>query len=165
LQDLSQGETIGVLLKFKIANGIKTPLKFSSSLSFVDVTDKQHKEIVTENTYKPIKEKPVYLSHFNKDVLQQAIFFTANDHMESAMDSTDVGNYTAAKNYLNDNRYFMASNPVYVKGSAELQKIDSVNKSYSNNLSRINAMSKDSINWMQKINRNTIYKLKFKKKG
>jgi Uncharacterized protein containing a von Willebrand factor type A (vWA) domain len=164
-QDLSQGETLGLLIKFKITNGIKAPLKFTSTLSYLDVSDKQHKELVTENNYKPVKEKATYLSHFNKEVLQQAIFYTANDQMETAMDSTDVGNYAAAKNYLNDNRYFIASNPVYVSGSAELQKIDSVNKSYSNNLARINAMSKDSINWMQKINRNTIYKLKFKKKG
>ena len=127
--------------------------------------DKQHKELITENNYKPIKDKSLYLSHFNKDVLQEAIFYTANDHMESAMDLTDGGNYAAAKNYLDNHRNFLSSNPVYMKGSTELAKIDSVNNSYSKNLGRINAMSKDSINWMQKINRNTIYKLKFKKKG
>ena len=164
-QDLSQGETLGVLIKFRITNGIKVPLKFTSSLTYLDVSDKQHKELVTENNYKPIKEKQAYLSHFNKDVLQQAIFFTANNHIETAMDSTDVGNYAAAKDYLNDNRNFLLSNPVYINGSAELHKIDSVNNNYYRNLSRVNAMSKDSINWMQKINRNTIYKLKFKKKS
>ena len=85
--------------------------------------------------------------------------------METAMDLADAGNYADAKTYLNSNHRFLASNSDYISKSAELQKMDSVNNRYAMGLSRVNLMSKDSINWMQKINRNTVYKLKFKKKN
>jgi Ca-activated chloride channel family protein len=164
-EDLSQLETLGVLIKYRITDGYKQPLKFTTTLSYVDVTDKQKKLLVNEQSCKPIKDKNLYLTHFNRDVIDQAIFFTANDHMETAMDLADAGNYSDAKTYLNSNHRFLASNSDYISKSTELQKMDSVNNRYAMGLSRVNLMSKDSINWMQKINRNTVYKLKFKKKN
>ena len=125
--------------------------------------DKQHKSITIENTLKPVKDKNSLLSHFNKQVIEQALLFSAGDNLEEAMVLADDGKFSEAKNYIDANSTFFKANSYYVNGSNDLKKMDSTNTRYSLGLSRIKSMSKDSINWMQKKTRAEIYGIRNKK--
>ncbi|MFL5787422.1 MAG: vWA domain-containing protein [Flavisolibacter sp.] len=162
-QDLSQYDKKGILLKYRITDKIKAPLVFSSIIEYVDVLDKQHKSITIENTLKPIKDKNSLLSHFNKQVIEQALLFSAGDNLEEAMVLADDGKFSEAKNYIDANSSFFKANSYYVNGSNDLKKMDSTNMRYSLGLSRIKSMTKDSINWMQKKTRAEIYGIRNKK--
>src|SRR5438309_1185289 len=85
LRDLFEEETRSTLLQFSVQDKINSPLKFTSTLSYTDVLDGKQKTTTNENILTPVKSLDAYLTHFNKDVIDQAIFYTANEKLEQAM--------------------------------------------------------------------------------
>jgi Ca-activated chloride channel family protein len=163
LLDLFSQETKGTILKFKLDDKISKPLKFTSTLNYMDVLDGKEKLITNENTISPSKTADAYLTHFNKPVIEQNIFFTANENLERAMGEADKGNYDQAKNYLDANANYLKLNAVYVNNSPELKRMDSTNRNYNIALSRAKNLAADSVKKVQKISREESYKLRNKK--
>jgi hypothetical protein len=125
--------------------------------------DNQQKIITNENTLLPIKNVDAYLTHFNKTVAEQVVLFTANENMEKAMAEADKGNYEAARGYATSNASFFKSNALYVKSSKELQRMDSANQFYNDDLARAREMSTDSVKIMQKGKKALNYQIRNKK--
>jgi Ca-activated chloride channel family protein len=163
MRDLFSEETRGILFRFKIDNGVSDVLKFESVMNFTDVVDGNQKTLRNENILSPVKSADTYLVHFNKKVMEQTVLFTANENLENAMLQADKGDYDEANKTLNDGSKYLYLNAQYVDKSYELQRADSMNRSYTKKLSGARTMSADSIKMMQKANKAENYKLRNKK--
>ncbi|HEY0039173.1 MAG TPA: VWA domain-containing protein [Flavisolibacter sp.] len=162
-RDLFSEEAKGLMLQFKLDDYIDKDLKFQSRLVYTDIVDNQQKIITNENTLLPIKNVDAYLTHFNKTVAEQVVLFTANENMEKAMAEADKGNYEAARGYATSNASYFKSNALYVKSSKELQRMDSANQFYNDDLARAREMSTDSVKIMQKGKKALNYQIRNKK--
>jgi Ca-activated chloride channel homolog len=162
-RDLFSEESKGLLVQFRLDDNVDKELRFQSKLSFTDAVDNQPKAIVIENLLVPVKNREAYLTYFNKRVAEQVLLFTANENMERAMQEADKGNYEAARRFAEANGYFFSNNATYVNGSGELRKMDSVNRFYSDDLSRAKSMSADSVKLLQKSRRALNYQIRSKK--
>jgi Ca-activated chloride channel family protein len=162
-RDLFSEETKGMMVQFTLDDYVDKELKFNTKLVYTDIVDNQQKIITNENLLLPIKNIDVYLTHFNKTIAEQVVLFTANENMEKAMLEADKGNYERAKRYAAANAYSFNTNAQYVRTSSELQKMDSVNRFYSDDLKRAQNMSADSVKNMQKSMRSDNYKIRNKK--
>lgn len=163
LRDLSSEETKASLFTFKIDDQANEVLKFISTLSFTDVTDGQQKSLTNENFLSPVKNIDAYLTHFNKQVIEQTILFTANENLETAMSLIDKGDYNSAKQYLEQNSRYLRSNALYVNSDGSLMKMDSLNMEYAHFNFVSNNLSADSVKKIQKTNKAANYKLRSKK--
>lgn len=162
-QDLFSEDIKGLMMRFRIDNDQNKELPFTTRLVYTDNTDQQPKTIVNENVLVPIKNTEQYLASFNKTVAEQVVLFTANENMEKAMYEVDRGNYEAARRYAEANGYIFISNAQYLKGSGELQKMDSVTRFYAADIANIKTLSKDSVKLMQKDRRAQNYQIRNKK--
>ena len=104
-----------------------------------------------------------YLTHFNQLVAEQVVLFTANENMEKAMLEADKGDYEAARTYSAANKSLFSKASCYVNASSELQRMDSVNNFYLDDLRRARTMSADSLRAMQKGKREMNYQIRNKK--
>ena len=163
-RDLFSEEIKGVLFSFSIDDKVNDPLKFISTLSYDDISDNHREFLINENVLNPCHDIDTWLTYYNKSVLQQAILFVANENMEKAMLEADKGNYDKARGLINGNRKYLESKAEYVKDLPELQTMDSTNTGYFIELQSAEAMSTDSVKYMQKSNRAKSYKLRNKKK-
>jgi Ca-activated chloride channel family protein len=162
-QDLFSEDVKGMILQFRVDNESNKDLPFVSKLVYTDATDGQQKEIVNENLLLPNRSTDQYLTHFNKAVAEQVMLFTANENLEKAMYEVDRGNYEAARRYAEANGFIFSYNAGYVKGSGELQKMDSVTRYYASDIANIKVMSKDSVKLIQKDRRAQNYQIRNKK--
>jgi len=151
------------VLYFTLDDKAVKELKFQTKMTYTNVADRQAKTIVNENLLLGVKSIDAYLTHFNKGVAEQVVLYAANENMENAMLEADKGNYEAARRYTDANGYFFRSNAAYVKGSIELQKMESVNRMYAADLLRAKAMGTDSLKLMQKTQRVLNYQIRSKK--
>jgi len=163
LRDLSSEEIKASLLSFKIDAKVNEPLRFISTLIFSDVRNGEQKMLRNENILFPAKTADAYLTHFNKQVIQQTILYTANEKLETAMNQMEKGNYKEAKNLLNDNNSYLKANAMYVNNDGSLMRLDSVNTNYSTQYLRADAVSKDSVKRIQKANKAINYRIRNKK--
>lgn len=162
-RDLFSEESKGLVMRFRLENGVDKGLRFQSRLTYVDAADNGIKEALTENLLAPTNDAGVYLAHFNKAVAEQVVLFTANQNLENAMHEADRGNFEAAKRYAEANGYFFTSNAAYVNTSKELRKMDSVNRDYTIELRNAKNLSADSVKLMQKSKRALNYQIRSKK--
>jgi Ca-activated chloride channel family protein len=163
LRDLSSGETKGILFTFKIDSKTNTELKFTSTLTYTDVMDGEMKRLMNENSLNPALSKDAYLTHFNKQVIEQAILYTSNEQLETAMNLMEKGAYTQAGKFLADNDAYLKANSFYVAKEPMLMKIDSVNRSYSIQYPGAQAISPDSAKKVQKASKAINYRIRNKK--
>lgn len=163
LRDLSSEEIRAVLFTFKIDDKINDVLKFTSTLSYTDVTDGQQKSLNNENILSPVKNVDAYFTHFNKKVIEQTILYTANENLETAMNLMEKREYKSAGKYLSSNNDYLKANIIYVNNDASLRKLDSVNANYSIQYQRAEAVSKDSVKQIQKANKAVNYQIRNKK--
>jgi Ca-activated chloride channel family protein len=126
LRDLVSEETKGLLFRFSIADNVKEALRFTTTLIYTDVADGKTHTLVNENKLSPTKNQEAYLTWFNRNVLEQTILYTSNEHMEQAMLETDRGNIAGAKKALEDNKQYLDANSEYVQNKAELRMMDSL---------------------------------------
>lgn len=162
-RDLFSEERKGLVMRFRLENNVDKELRFQTKLTYTDAMDNQPKFVSTENLLIPTRNTEAYFTHFNQIVAEQVVLFTANENMENAMREADRGNFEAAKRYAEANGNFFGSNAAYVKASAELQKMDSVNRYYTADLMNAKAMSADSLKLMQKSKRALNYQIRSKK--
>jgi Ca-activated chloride channel homolog len=162
-RDLSSEESKSLVLQFRLDDNVEKELRFLSKLAYTDIADKQQKEVINENLLLPIKNVDTYLAHFNRKVAEQVVLFTANENMERAMLEADKKNYEAARKVAEANSYFFSNNATYVSASRELQKMDSVNRFYTDDLTRAKTMTADSLKLMQKSKRSVNYQIRTKK--
>jgi Ca-activated chloride channel homolog len=163
LRDLSSGEIKASLFTFKIDDKINSVLKFVTTLAYTDVTTGQEKTVTNENILSPTKNSDNYLTHFNKQVIQQTILYTANERLETAMNLMERGDHNLAKKILGENNDYLKANFVYVNNDAGLKKLDSVNNSYSIQYLQAESISSDSVKKIQKLNKAVNYRIRNKK--
>lgn len=162
-RDLFSEEIKSMVMKFSIDDRASKELFIQTRLTYADVTDNQQKAMTIENTLQPTKDAGSYLANFNRAVAEQVVLFTANENLELMMQEVDKGNYELAKKYAEANGYFLTTNARFVKTSAELQKMDSVNRFYFSDIENAKSMSKDSVKQMQKARRDVNYRIRNKK--
>ena len=162
LRDLSSEEIKATLFTFKIDDKNNEVLKFLSTLAYTDVTDGQQKILTNENILSPIKNVDAYLTHFNKQVIEQTILYTANERLETAMNLMEKGDYKEARKFLDDNNAYLKANFMYVTNKP-LMQMDSINKTYSLRYSQAKAFSADSVKKIQKENKAANYRIRNKK--
>lgn len=163
LRDLSSGETKASLFTFKIDDRINSTLKFVTALSFTDVTNGQQKTLTNENLLSPTRKADDYLTHFNKQVIQQTILYTANERLETAMNLMEKGDYKEAQKYLANNNAYLKANAIYVSNDGSLVRLDSINNNYSAQYLKAESVSKDSVKKIQKLNKAVNYRIRNKK--
>ncbi|MGZ3950299.1 MAG: vWA domain-containing protein [Flavisolibacter sp.] len=165
LRDLSSEETKATLFTYKVDPKTKEVLKFTSVLSYTDVTDGRQKTLANENSLTPIKNLEAYLTHYNKKVIEQTILFTSNENLETAMNMMDNGEYDAARKYLNQNKEYLKMNAAYVKGNTDgvLLEMDSLNTRYLTQSQSFNSISADSLKTLKNTMRASSYQLRNKK--
>jgi Ca-activated chloride channel family protein len=162
-RDLFSEETKSSLLRFHIDDTVRSGIKFISTLSYNDVATGQRKTLTNENILSPVRNLNTYLTYFNKTVLEQMVLFTANENMERAMLEVDKGNYEKALQTIDENNKYLKANAGYVNNYMPLQQMDSINSSYSAELSRARTIGKDSVRMIQKASRSQSYKIRNKK--
>jgi hypothetical protein len=111
----------------------------------------------------PVKNADVYLTHFNKEVVEQTILFTANQNLETAMNLIDKGDYNGASASLNLNSQYLKSNAAYVNASGDLRKMDSLNRQYAQFNFASKSIGADSLKKIQKSSKAANYNLRSKK--
>lgn len=162
-RDLFSEETKGVLIKFSIDDYADVPLKFVSTLDYDDISESKRKTLVHENILKPCGDNELYVTHFNKPVIEQSVLYIANENMENAMLEADKGDFNNARRLIMTNETYLKANKEYVLGSAELKVMDSINKGYSYMIRKGEGLSTDTIKRMQKATRAEAYKVRNKK--
>jgi Ca-activated chloride channel family protein len=163
LRDLSSEEIKATLFTFKIDDKINNPLKFTTIISFTDVINGQPKTLTNENVLTPTKKADDYLTHFNKQVIQQTILYTANEKLETAMNLMEKGDYKEAQKYLTDNNAYLKANAVYVNNDGSLMRLDSISNNYNSQYTKAESVSKDSVKKIQKLNKAVNYRIRNKK--
>ena len=165
LRDLSSEETKAALFTFKIDDNAREVLKFVSTIIYTDVFDGQQKSLTNENLLSPVKNVDTYLTHFNKNVIEQTILFTANETLETAMNLIDKGDYNSARKYLVQNRNYLKSNETYITTNSEgfLMRMDSLNNKYFSSSQQFVSVSADSVKNLKKSMRASNYQLRNKK--
>jgi Ca-activated chloride channel family protein len=163
LRDLSSEEIRGSLFTLRLDDTTRSVLKFLSALTYTDVSDGLQKTIVNENTLIPVKSSEAYLTHFNRQVIEQTVLYTANEKLETAMDLMEKGAYAEAGKYISENKDYLKANAIYVKGNGSLMKMDSVNSNYSGRYMEAKSISLDSAKRIQKANKAVNYQLRNKK--
>jgi Ca-activated chloride channel family protein len=163
LLDLFAEETKSTLFKFQIEDKTNAPLKFLTTLSYTDIMDGQQKSVTNENLLGPVKNSEPYLTHFNKPVVEQTIFLTANENLENAMSQVDKKDFAGARRALDANKAYLKANAYYLGGYPMLRNLDSVNTKYAYTISSVNNMSEDSLKKFQKLTKAANYKLRNKK--
>jgi Ca-activated chloride channel family protein len=163
LRDLSSDETKASLFSFKIDDKINSALKFSTTITFTDVTTNQQKTLTNDNILSPTKKSDDYLTHFNKQVIQQTILYTANEKLETAMNLMEKGDYKEAQKYLTNNNAYLKANAMYVSSDGSLMRLDSINNNYTSQYLKAESVSKDSVKRIQKASKAVNYKIRNKK--
>ncbi len=163
LRDLSSEEIKASLFTFKIADGINETLKFSTTLNYTDVADGLQKTLVNENLLSPVKNVDAYLTHFNKQVIEQTILYTANEKLETAMNLMEKGEYKEAEKYLDANSGYLKANAVYVNNEGTLMQLDSMTRNYKVQFSQARAVGADSVKKLQKESKAINYQIRNKK--
>ncbi|HEY0356764.1 MAG TPA: VWA domain-containing protein, partial [Flavisolibacter sp.] len=150
LRDLFSEEVKGMLFTFRMDQKTRSGLVFSTSLSYTDVSDGQEKTIQNLNTLAPESKMDNYLAWFNKKVIEQSILFTASENLEKAMALVDRGDMAGARDQLVLANKYLRTYENYVKGSAELTKMDSITALYSLDITKAGNLQADSLKKMQK---------------
>ena len=163
LRDLSSEEIKASLFTFRIDDKINSALKILTTISFTDPISGQPVSITNENVLSPAKRADDYLSHFNKQVIQQTILYTANEKLESAMNLMEKGNYKEAQKYLTTNNAYLKANAIYVSNDGSLMRLDSINNNYSSQYMKAESMNQDSVKKIQKTTKAVNYKIRNKK--
>jgi Ca-activated chloride channel family protein len=165
LRDLSSEETKAALFTFKIDDNAHEVLKFVSTIIYTDVIDGQQSSLTNENLLSPVKNVDAYMTHFNKNVIEQTILFTANETLETAMNLIDKGDYNSARKYLIQNKNYLKSNEAYLTANSEgfLMRMDSLNNNYFSSSQQFVSVSADSVKTLKKTMRASNYQLRNKK--
>lgn len=163
LRDLSSEEIKSSLFTFKIDDKSNTALKFATAISFTEATSGQQKTLTNENILSPTKKADDYFTHFNKQVIQQTILYTANEKLETAMNLMEKGDYKEAQKYLANNNAYLKANSMYVNNDGNLRRLDSINSNYTSQYMKAESMNKDSVKKIQKAAKAVNYKIRNKK--
>jgi Ca-activated chloride channel family protein len=162
-QDLFSEDKKSLVMQFRLEDNVSMDLSFAAKLAYTNAADNQPGIVQTASGLLPTKSRETYLSHFNKSVAEQVILFAANENMENAMYEVDRGNYEAARRFVEASGYYFQSSDGYVGSSKELQKMDSLWRYYASDLSKLKALTADSLKHIQKTQRATNYQLRTKK--
>jgi Ca-activated chloride channel family protein len=163
LRDLFAEETKSTLFTLKIADHVNKSFKLSCTLSYTDVMDGKDKSVTNDNLLLPAKLPDPWLTHFNKNVIEQAILFTANENLELAMQEVDRGNFDRGGTILQGNNSYFRAARYYVNGNRSLQTMDSINRVYQVQASRAKFMNSDSLKKIQKFSKALNYQMRNKK--
>lgn len=162
-RDLFSEEEKGLMLQFKLDDAVDRELRIQARLTYTGITDQQLKVTLDEAVLQPVKSRETYLKHFNKEVAEMVLLFSANENLERAMQEVDRGNFEAARRWAGANGYLLELNASYVNQSGDLQKMDSINRFYAGEAIKVKTLSKDSLKLLQKSNKALNYGIRNKK--
>lgn len=162
-RDLFANDTKGVLIQFLRRSDMGMPYVFTSKLGFTDVKTGSVEQLENKNIFQTTLLKDELITHYNRAVLEQTVLFQSNEALEKAMLEADKELYEGARQSLKRNEAYLSLHQPLVKTSTELQKMDSANRAYYNQLLQAERMNADTIKLMQKANRAASYKIRAKK--
>lgn len=162
--DVMAGETKGVLVRYRVRNGVNLPLRFTSSLSFIEPETGRQKRMNQENRCEFTTDNYTYNRSFSEWVASQVTLYESNERLEMAMKEVDKGNYQEARKMVQENNAYIKQKSHLVSKSPELQKVESTNASYDSQIKDVEAMPADEIKYLQKATKSTNYQLRNKKR-
>lgn len=157
-------ERKGVLIKFNITRQSNMVVRFSTQLSFRDLTREQTLSTINKNTLEFTNRNDIYNEHFNEWVSAQVALYESNERLEQAMKEVDKGNYEKAKVIVKENKEYMASKAPLVSKSVELQESQTNNARYDSDIQQVESMPVEEKKYMQKSFKSTNYEIRAKKK-
>ncbi|HSU28595.1 MAG TPA: VWA domain-containing protein [Chitinophagaceae bacterium] len=163
MRDLFSEETRGIMIRFSLDEGVSDKLKFTSILSYDDITDNQRKSLVNENFLSPCSDYNEFMVYQNEEVKGQTVLYIANENLEKAMLAADQGKFEEARTITAGNASFMSANSLYGSRASGFIQMDSINKQYYLQLQNGEKLSTDSLRYMQKAGRAESYKIRSKK--
>jgi Ca-activated chloride channel family protein len=165
LRDIFSGEQKGILVRYAVARGVNTLLRFSTAVDFTDRSESQRSRSFRNNNNQEFTNRiDVYQQSFNEWVSAQVALYTSNERLELAMKEVDKGNYDEAKKIVRENNEYIQSKAPLVSKSVELQKAQTTNAGYSKDLESLSSMSQEDVKYLQKSTKSTNYEIRAKKK-
>lgn len=160
-RDLFASETKGVLIKLQYGQQAKEALNISAALSYTDATKTyDHQTLQANANMQFTNNEELASAGVNKDVEQWITFFESNDLMEQAMRMADAYDFDEAEILLEKNAEFLDIRKNLHGTSAYLEKQDSINTSYKDQVDSAEEMSEYELKMMQKSNKSMNYDLR-----
>ncbi len=164
LNDVFSKETKGILVKYKINRGnMPNRIGFSSSLTYRLASTERNKSLALRNYQQFTNSPTVYNEHFSEWVDAQVVLNEANYKMEMAMQAIDKGDYTRGRAMVKETKNYISSKSKLVENSEELQRAQSANTYYTNEIKDIETRTESEKKYIQKSNKSTNYKIRRKK--
>ncbi len=164
LRDVFAGETKGVLLKFQV-NANQFAHQFHAQVRYTDVLTPELR--ARTHTASDVLTQTASIEQmgksFNPTVKSQVVLFESNDNLEQAMRAVDSGQYEQARALVKANDSYLNDNIGYVKQSSELQTQMLNNASYQTQITKVEALSSQDIQLLQKSNKATNYEVRRKR--
>lgn len=164
LNDIFSKETKGILVKYRInKNTMPNSLSFSTSLNFKAANTKRQTRLRLNNYQRYTNSATVFNDNFSEWVDAQVVLNEANYKMEMAMQAIDRGDYAKGRKIVEETKTYISSKPTLVKKSKELQRAQTANSYYNEDLSNIEEKTETERKYIQKSNKNMNYMIRSKK--
>lgn len=165
-RDVFANETKAVLVKFVVA-GNAPQYVIQASLGYDDPFVAAGSVSRKEQSASDQLVLAGSVEEFGKNIVErvkaQVVLFESNDKLEEAMRQVDAGNYSAAREIVQQNDDYLKMNESFVNASPELQLQVANNVSYQNQLSNVEALDASGRSAMQKSTRATNYDVRKKR--
>lgn len=162
--DLFAHETKGVLIRYTVDANRNTPVRFDARLSYRPAQLDASRALSLNSRSDYTDSRGLYNEHFSEWVSAQVALYESNERLERAMKEVDKGNYQEAKKMVKENKDYMKSKAPLVNKSVELQKAESVNATYEENIREVEAMPTEDVKYLQKASKSSNYEIRTKKK-
>lgn len=162
--DVISEEKKAVLIKLEVTNPIDKELEFSADLTYEDVVDRM--ERITEShklTLGITENNAEFKDSVNSKVLDQVIYFVANQIYEDAITASDKRDFDRAKQLIKQAKEYMEAHFKSYPQTEELKKLYQHIIDYENRLEDMEDMSNYDYMMTQKMSRSTQYMSKRKK--
>ncbi|MEZ5045516.1 MAG: VWA domain-containing protein [Chitinophagaceae bacterium] len=164
LRDIFSDETKGVLIKYNSSDNYKNSLTFSTRLLYSFTSSQEQLTLQTNNTCTYTNDENLYNDYYNEWVATQVALFYSNEQLEIAMEEVDKGNYEKARKLVDENKKYIQSKSTLVSKSKELQKAESANEDYVENIAVIESKPASEVKYIQKSSKSMNYQIRNKKK-
>jgi len=162
--DIFAQETKGVLIRYTVDANRNTPVRFDTRFNYRPAQLDANRTLTLQNRCDFTNSRGLYNEHFSEWVSAQVALYESNERLERAMKEVDKGNYQEAKRMVKENKDYMKSKAPLVNKSVELQKAESVNASYEENIKEVESLPTEDVKYLQKASKSSNYEIRAKKK-
>jgi len=163
--DVISEEKKAVLVKFEVMEPIEQAVDFQVELTYEDVVESLEK--VTEKYPVSLgiaESEKEFKAHINEKVLEQVVYFTANQMYEDAINKGDDRNFEEAKKLIQQAKAYMEAHFKSYPQTEELKKLYGILMEYEKSLERMKDMSNYDYVMTQKSSRSAHYISRKKKR-